>query len=86
MLLLKTFMSVSPKVLNYLKRIRSLWKSLPQLETVRISLPLTQRNALRKCTFNPANYSLRRNRDFALPLCKTNRRKNSFIFSHVFSA
>ena len=51
MLLLKTFMSVSPKVLNYLKRIRSLWKSLSKLEAVRISLPLTQRNALRKCTF-----------------------------------
>ena len=35
---------------------------------------------------NPANYFLRRNRDFALPLCKTDRCKNSFIFSHVFSA
>ena len=33
---------------------------------------------------NPANYSLRRNRDFALPL--TDRCKNSFMFSHVFSA
>ena len=35
---------------------------------------------------NPANYSLRRNRDFALPMCKTDRCKNSFIFSHVFSS
>ena len=35
---------------------------------------------------NPSNYSLRRNRDFALPLCKTDRCKKSFIFSHVFSA
>ena len=35
---------------------------------------------------NPANYSLRRNRDFDLPLCKTDRCKKSFIFSHVFSA
>ena len=35
---------------------------------------------------NPANYFLRRNRDFALPLCKTDRCKKSFIFSHVFSA
>ena len=35
---------------------------------------------------NPANYSLRMNRVFALPLCKTDRCKNSFIFSRVFSA
>ena len=35
---------------------------------------------------NPANYFLRRNRNFALPLCKTNRCKKSFIFSHVFCA
>ena len=35
---------------------------------------------------NPASYFLRRNRDFALPLCKTDRCKKSFIFSHVFSA
>ena len=35
---------------------------------------------------NPANYFLRKNRDFALPLCKTDRCKKSFIFSHVFSA
>ena len=33
---------------------------------------------------NPANDFLRRN--FALPLCKTDRCKKSFIFSHVFSA
>ena len=35
---------------------------------------------------NPAYYFLRRNRDFPLPLCRTDRCKNSFIFSHVFSA
>ena len=35
---------------------------------------------------NPANYFLRRNRNFALPLCKTSRCKKSFIFSHVFCA
>ena len=35
---------------------------------------------------NPANYFLRRNRDFALPLCKTDRCKKYFNFSHVFSA
>ena len=35
---------------------------------------------------NPANYFLRRNRNFALPLCKTNRCQKSFIFSHVFCA
>ena len=35
---------------------------------------------------NPPNYFLRKNRDFALPLCKTDWCKKSFIFSHVFSA
>ena len=35
---------------------------------------------------NPANYFLRRNWNFALPLCKTNRCKTSFIFSHIFCA
>ena len=35
---------------------------------------------------NPPNYFLRKNRDFALPLCKTDRCKKSFLFSHVFSA
>ena len=35
---------------------------------------------------NPPNYFPRKNRDFALPLCKTDRCTKSFIFSHVFSA
>ena len=35
---------------------------------------------------NPARYFVRRYRDFALPLCKTDRCKKSFIFSHVCSA
>ena len=29
-------------------------------------------------------YALRRKSDFTLPLCKTERLKNSFIFSHVY--
>ena len=33
---------------------------------------------------NPSNYSLRRNRDFALPLCKTDRCKKIFHFQSRF--
>ena len=33
---------------------------------------------------NPANYFLRRNRNFALPLCKTNRCKKIFHFQSRF--
>ena len=29
-------------------------------------------------------YALRRKSDFTLPLCRTKRLKNSFIFSHVY--
>ena len=39
---------VSRKVLNGLKRKRSLWKALSKRQTVRIILPLTLRNARRK--------------------------------------
>jgi len=35
---------------------------------------------------NPSNYFLRKNQDFALPLCKTDRCQKTFIFSYVFSA
>ena len=44
--------------------------------TVSIASSLPQRKSCK--------YALRRKSDFTLPLCRTERLKNSFIFSHVY--